>query len=104
VIQAPKPEPRIMRYELTDHDWGGHQADAAEQAARCPTGERPPSPVGVEPGAVIALDRVAVDQDVAATMCADMPERNGLERPALTRSHGIIICNASIAFSPRRVV
>src|SRR5436305_15211172 len=21
VIQAPKPEPRIMRYELTDHEW-----------------------------------------------------------------------------------
>jgi hypothetical protein len=21
MIQAPKPEPRIMRYELTDHEW-----------------------------------------------------------------------------------
>jgi len=21
VIQAPKPEPQIMRYELTDHEW-----------------------------------------------------------------------------------
>jgi len=21
VIQAPKPEPRIMRYELNDHEW-----------------------------------------------------------------------------------
>jgi hypothetical protein len=21
VIQAPKPEPRIMRYELTDYEW-----------------------------------------------------------------------------------
>ena len=21
VIQAPKPEPRIMRYELSDHEW-----------------------------------------------------------------------------------
>jgi hypothetical protein len=21
VIQASKPEPRIMRYELTDHEW-----------------------------------------------------------------------------------
>jgi Putative transposase of IS4/5 family (DUF4096) len=21
VIQAPEPEPRIMRYELTDHEW-----------------------------------------------------------------------------------
>ena len=21
VIQAPKPEPRIMRYELSDHAW-----------------------------------------------------------------------------------
>jgi hypothetical protein len=20
-IQAPKPEPRIVRYELTDHEW-----------------------------------------------------------------------------------
>jgi transposase len=21
MIQAPKPEPRIMRYELSDHEW-----------------------------------------------------------------------------------
>jgi hypothetical protein len=33
-IQAPKPEPRIMRYELTDYESGGDQVDAAEQAAR----------------------------------------------------------------------
>src|SRR6267142_2069286 len=37
VIQAPKPEPRIMRYELQRLRMGRHQTDAAEQAAwRCP--------------------------------------------------------------------
>jgi hypothetical protein len=34
VIQAPEPEPRIMRYEFSEFEWGRHQADAAEQAAR----------------------------------------------------------------------
>jgi hypothetical protein len=31
MIQAPKPEPRITRYELSDYE--RHQSDAAEQAA-----------------------------------------------------------------------
>jgi hypothetical protein len=26
VIQAPKPEPRIMRYELTDYEWAAIKA------------------------------------------------------------------------------
>jgi hypothetical protein len=37
VIQAPKPEPRIVPYELTDHEWPA--INAAEQAApACPRG------------------------------------------------------------------
>jgi len=39
VIQAPKPEPRIMRYELSDYEWTVIKADAAEQAARRPAGK-----------------------------------------------------------------
>ena len=34
VIQAPKPEPRIMRYELTDLEWAAIKPMTAEQAAR----------------------------------------------------------------------
>jgi hypothetical protein len=30
VIQAPKLEPRIMRYELSDYEWTAIKADAAE--------------------------------------------------------------------------
>jgi transposase len=33
-----------MRYELTDHEHDGYQADAAEQAARRATGERSACP------------------------------------------------------------
>jgi hypothetical protein len=31
VIETPKLEPRIMRGELSDYEWTGHQTDAAEQ-------------------------------------------------------------------------
>jgi hypothetical protein len=34
VIQAPKPEPRIMRYELSDYEWSVIKPMFAEQAAR----------------------------------------------------------------------
>ena len=34
VIQASKPEPRIMRCEFSDYEWSRHQADAAEQVVR----------------------------------------------------------------------
>jgi transposase len=34
VFQAPKLEPLIVRYELSDSEWGHHQAVPAEQIAR----------------------------------------------------------------------
>jgi transposase len=39
MIQAPKPEPRIMRDELTDHEWAA--IGPMLEAARSSTGERP---------------------------------------------------------------
>jgi transposase len=38
MIQAPKPEPRIMRDELTDHEWAA--IGPMLEAARPSTGER----------------------------------------------------------------
>jgi hypothetical protein len=36
VIQAPKPEPRIiMRYELTDHEWGASNRCCRTSRAAC---------------------------------------------------------------------
>jgi len=45
VIQAPKPEPRIMRYELTDFEW------AAIVDPRVPETMQRPLRCSAEPGA-----------------------------------------------------
>jgi hypothetical protein len=39
VIQAPKPELRIMRYELTDYEWSAIKPMLPKQAARRTAGK-----------------------------------------------------------------
>jgi hypothetical protein len=33
VIQAPKPEPQIMRYELTDYEWAASRSCRTSRSA-----------------------------------------------------------------------
>jgi hypothetical protein len=45
VIQAPKPEPRIiMRYELTDPEWAAIKPMLPNKPRGVPSGERPARP------------------------------------------------------------
>jgi len=39
MIQVSKPEPRIMRYVLNDHEWAAIKPMLPKQAARRATGE-----------------------------------------------------------------
>jgi hypothetical protein len=59
-------------------------------------------PVGIEPGAVVALDGIAIDEDVPAAEGAHLPERNGREWRAGARGHGTRL-PACLACGPDRV-
>jgi hypothetical protein len=60
-------------------------------------------PVGIEPGAVIALDGIAIDQDVPAAECPHLPKRNGREWRAGARGHGTRL-QGCLACGPDRVI